>query len=164
VTWSRWRLVGLSPPRGEAPAGQGVPQGALRPGVEPPPDSAFWTPWRELVPRSGQEAHRRVPRRDLSAGVTPILCPPSAANGDTPAERFVHSTKNERLDRVFIVGGGSLRYALAEYAEHYNRERPHQGIGNRLIDPEPTAPSREGVVRRRARLGGLLNFYRRAAA
>jgi len=76
----------------------------------------------------------------------------------------VRSIKSECLERIIFVSGGSLRLALAGYAEHYNRERPHQGIGNRLIDPEPAVPSREGVVRRHARLSGLLNFYHRAAA
>jgi hypothetical protein len=65
---------------------------------------------------------------------------------------------------MIFVGAGSLRHAHAEYAEHYNRERPHQGIGNRLIEPELAVPSSDGVVTRHARLGGLLNFYRRAAA
>lgn len=104
--------------------------------------------------------------RDLlrSAGVTPILCPPRAPNCNAFAERFVRSIKSECLDRMIFVGAGTLRHALVEYTEHYNRERPHQGIGNRLIEPEPAAPRRDGVVTRRARLGGLLNYYRRAAA
>jgi hypothetical protein len=36
---------------------------------------------------------------------------------------------------MIFVGSGSLSYALSEYAEHYNRERPHQGIENRMIAP-----------------------------
>jgi len=76
----------------------------------------------------------------------------------------VRSIKSECLDRMIFIGSGSLRHALAEYAEHYNRERPHQGIGNRLVEPELGAASRVGAVERRARLGGLLNFYRRVAA
>jgi transposase InsO family protein len=99
-----------------------------------------------------------------SAGVRVIFCPPRAPNCNAFAERFVRTIKSECLDRMIFVGAGSLRHALAEYAEHYNRERPHQGIGNRIIDPEPVSSSREGAVERRARLGGLLNFYRRAAA
>jgi len=76
----------------------------------------------------------------------------------------VRSIKSECLDRMIFIGAGSLRHALAEYAKHYNRERPHQGIGNRMIDPEPTVPSRKGIITQHARLNGLLNFYRRAAA
>lgn len=99
-----------------------------------------------------------------SAGVRVIFCAPRAPNCNAFAERFVRSIKRECLDRMIFVGAGSLRHALGEYAEHYNRERPHQGIGNRIIDPEPVYSSREVAVERRARLGGLLNFYRRVAA
>ncbi len=76
----------------------------------------------------------------------------------------MRSIKSECLDRMIFVGSGSLRHALAEHAEHYNRERPHQGIGNRLVGAEPMGEIRQGHVERRARLGGLLNFYRGAAA
>jgi hypothetical protein len=50
---------------------------------------------------------------------------------------------------------------VAEYVEHYHRERNHQGLDNRLIVDPPTS-DRIGRVRRRPRLGGLLNFYERA--
>lgn len=76
----------------------------------------------------------------------------------------MRSIKSECLDGMIFVGAGSLRHALAEYAEHCDRERPHQEIGTLLIVPDLALPSRDGVVARRARLAGLLNFYRRAAA
>jgi hypothetical protein len=62
-----------------------------------------------------------------------------------------------------FIGGGSLRTALKEYAAHYNRERNHRGIGNRRIERRPKHSSRVGEVIRRPRLGGLLNYYERAA-
>ena len=52
--------------------------------------------------------------------------------------------------------------AIAEYVEHYHRERNHQGLENRLISRQPVI-AMTGRVRRRPRLGGLLNFYQRAA-
>ena len=42
------------------------------------------------------------------------------------------------------------------------RERNHQGLDNLLIAGSP-ANDLAGRVRRRSRLGGLLNFYERAA-
>jgi hypothetical protein len=42
------------------------------------------------------------------------------------------------------------------------RERNHQGIANALIDGV-LATSAIGGIRRRPRLGGLLNYYERAA-
>jgi len=98
-----------------------------------------------------------------SAGVRVIFCPPRAPNCNAIAERFVRSIKSECLDRMIFFGGGSLRRALAEYAMHYNRERNHQGIGNRLIEQGPRKSGRVGEVVRRPRLGGLLNYYERAA-
>ena len=49
---------------------------------------------------------------------------------------------------------------IKENMEHYHTERAHQGIGNEIIEPPPRG---EGKVVCRERLGGLLNFYRRAA-
>ena len=55
-----------------------------------------------------------------------------------------------------------FRRAVREFVEHYHRERNHQRLGNALI---MGAPPNEvvGLVRRRTRLGGLLNYYERAA-
>ena len=49
---------------------------------------------------------------------------------------------------------------------HYHRERNHQGLDNRLIEPEPNLEktAQTGRVQRRERLGGMLNYYYRAAA
>lgn len=46
--------------------------------------------------------------------------------------------------------------------ELYHLERNHQGLDNRLIAGAPVT-DRTGRVRRRRRLGGLLNFNERAA-
>jgi len=48
--------------------------------------------------------------------------------------------------------------------QHYHAERNHQGLGNRLIRGHPTAVDHNGIVQRRQRLGGMLNFYYRKAA
>jgi hypothetical protein len=45
---------------------------------------------------------------------------------------------------------------------HDNGERNHQGIGNELIQPLTRADG-QGRVRRRERIGGMLNYYYRAA-
>jgi hypothetical protein len=51
---------------------------------------------------------------------------------------------------------------IAEYVEHYHRERNHQGIENALIAGAPATDLVERI-RRRPRLGGVLNYYERAA-
>jgi hypothetical protein len=50
---------------------------------------------------------------------------------------------------------------LAEFMVHDHRERNHQGLANELIDAEHH--QRGGRVRRRQRLGELLNYYYEAA-
>jgi hypothetical protein len=43
-------------------------------------------------------------------------------------------------------------------------ERNHQGLANRIISPEAAHLAKAGVIQRRQRLGGMLNYYYRAAA
>jgi putative transposase len=49
--------------------------------------------------------------------------------------------------------------------EHYHQERNHQGKDNLLLFPVSVSgtPASQGVIRRRERLGGLLNYYDRVA-
>ena len=57
-----------------------------------------------------------------------------------------------------------LRRTLRAYGAHFHQERNHQGLGNVLIMPDAPSKHRGGLVIRRPRLGGLLNYYERAAA
>jgi hypothetical protein len=69
----------------------------------------------------------------------------------------------ECLDRFLIVIEAHLRHVLVGYVGHYNRARPHQGLGQRM--PIPHVPSEpRGAVRRRDALGGLIHEYGREAA
>ncbi len=65
---------------------------------------------------------------------------------------------------MILFGEHSLRRATAEFVNQYLKERNHQGLDNRLIDPEPCCGGKTGIVERRQRLGGMLNNYYRAAA
>jgi putative transposase len=83
-------------------------------------------------------------------------------NANAYAERFVRSIKHECLTRVIPLGACHLRRTIAQFVVHYHEERNHQGLGNELIDGAP--PVNGGrCVRCRQRLGGLLNYYARAA-
>jgi putative transposase len=96
------------------------------------------------------------------AGIDMVRTPARAPNANAHAERFVRSIKAECLDRIIPIGERHFRRALAEYVAHYHSERNHQGLDNALITGRPTTHV-EGRVRRRPRLGGLLNYYERAA-
>jgi transposase InsO family protein len=95
-------------------------------------------------------------------GIEVVQTPVRAPNANAYAERFVRSIKDECLARMIPLGERHFRRAVAEFVDHYHRERNHQGIENELIAGAPVT-SAAGRVHRRARLGGLLNYYERAA-
>jgi len=97
-------------------------------------------------------------------GVEVIRLPPKSPNLNAYAERFVRSIKEECLNRMIFIGEGSLRQAVTQFMEHYHTERNHQGLGNRLIRSKPRIVPSHRPVERRVRLGGMLSFYRHAAA
>jgi putative transposase len=56
-------------------------------------------------------------------------------------ERLIGTLRRELLDRTLILNQAHLRAVLAEYQEHYNTARPHQGIDQRVPDPGPAPAS-----------------------
>ncbi len=96
-------------------------------------------------------------------GTESVKLPPRSPNLNSYAERFVRSVKESCLERMILFGEGALRMAVREFVAHYHFERNHQGLGNLLIFPESGLADRAGPVRRRSRLGGMLNYYARAA-
>jgi transposase InsO family protein len=97
------------------------------------------------------------------AGIRVVQTPWRAPNANAYAERFVRSNKHECLNRTIPFGAHHLRRSIAEFVEHYHCERNHQGINNELIDATRRENDGGGRIRRRQRLGGLLNYYSRAA-
>ena len=95
-------------------------------------------------------------------GVRIIRTPFLAPNCNAYAERFVRSIKEECLGHVIPLGERHLRRTIAEFVAHYHGERNHQGIGNDLIQLLRRADD-QGPVRRGQRIGGMLNYYYRAA-
>jgi transposase InsO family protein len=83
-------------------------------------------------------------------------------------ERWIHSCRRELLDRTLIRNQQHLLHALREYEHFYNTHRPHQGIANaRPLQPLPQPTTDQAAVtqldiRRRQRLGGILNEYHHA--
>ena len=98
------------------------------------------------------------------AGVEPVLLPARSPNLNAHLERFHRSLKAECLECLIFFGEQPLRKAIAQFEEHYHRERNHQGLNNKLLKPEASVGHRSGQIRCRQRLGGLLKYYYRSAA
>lgn len=104
------------------------------------------------------------------AGVKSVRLPPFSPNLNAFIERFFRSLKSECLDRMIFFGESSLRHTVKQYIDHYHSERNHQGMDNRLLEKVPSAISEKDSgeaeaisIQCRERLGGLLNYYHRAA-
>ena len=99
------------------------------------------------------------------AKVRCLKMPKQSPNLNAYAERFVWSIKHECINKMVLFGEKHAKYVIDQYVEHYNQERPHQGLGNLRISDAGRAPKKEkGRVLCRQRIGGLLkSYYRRAA-
>jgi putative transposase len=82
------------------------------------------------------------------------------------AERFVRTVRTECLDSLLILNQHHLERAVAAFVDHYNRHRPHRGLGLRPPQPAPSSAgpwSTDTRIMRRDRLGGLIHEYVLAA-
>ena len=53
---------------------------------------------------------------------------------------------------------------VGQFLLHYHQERNHQGLGNKIIEPNEEVGRGHGEIECRERLGGLLRYYHRKAA
>jgi len=103
-----------------------------------------------------------------ATGTTIVHTAVQAPRMNAICERLIGTLRRELLDRTLILNQAHLRAVLAEYQEHYNTARPHQGIGQRIPDGDPrprvtAADPGACQIRRKPVLGGLINEYERAA-
>jgi len=98
-----------------------------------------------------------------SAGIELTPTPPRSPNMNAFAERWVRTVKDECLDQLILFGERSLRHALDEDLAHHQHERNHQGLDNVIPFSSEQSSCKEGTIRKSERLGGLPNFYQRAA-
>ena len=72
------------------------------------------------------------------AGIEVVKIPPRCPRANCFAERFVLTVRTEITDRILIFGERHLRRVLAEYAAHYNTQRPRRAL--QLRPPRPQSP------------------------
>jgi putative transposase len=101
-----------------------------------------------------------------ATGTTIVRTAVQAPRMNAICERLIGTLRLS--DRTLILNQAHLRAVLAEYQEHYNTARPHQGIDQRVPDPGP-APRVTAAdlgtcqIHRKPVLSGLNNEYERAA-
>ena len=74
--------------------------------------------------------------------------------------------RRECLDHILIMNEAQLRRVLNEYVRYFNRWRPHQGIEQRVPEPNESLGLPAGTTGRVIAfpvLGGLHHAYRLAA-
>ena len=103
-----------------------------------------------------------------ATGTTILRTAVQAPRMNAICERLIGTLRRELLDRALIQNQAHLRAVLADYQEHYNTARPHQGIGQHVPGADPgssvtTADLGTCQIRRKPVLSGLINEYERAA-
>jgi Integrase core domain len=112
-------------------------------------DSKFTEQFQAILKRTGLEL---------------VRLPPRSPNCNAHLERFFRSLKEETLSRLILFGEAALCHATEEFLAHYHRERAHQGLGHRILEPGREVGQQQGILACRERLGGLLKYYHRQAA
>jgi putative transposase len=107
---------------------------------------------------------RRQEQIIAAQGTECVRLPARSPNLNAHIERFMRSIKEEALSRMIFFGESMLRNATIEYLGHYHTERNHQGLKNRIIQPDAAVGNSTGEIQCRERLGGLLRYYHRKAA
>jgi putative transposase len=94
-----------------------------------------------------------------ACGVEAVKLPARSPNLNANLERWIRGIREECLVHLILFSERALRTAIMEYVIHFHTERPHRGLGNKIIEPEFGHESRVGEVNCRKRLGGLLKYY-----
>ena len=100
-----------------------------------------------------------------SEGVRVIQIPHRAPRVNAFAESFIGTIKKECLNFFLCFSLSQLDYICSSWLRHYHGARPHQGksIGNNVLDVN-FKPVRDGPIKCREDLGGLIKSYYREAA
>ena len=134
------------------------------------------------VEEQGLEASHLIHDRDTkftagfdqllrAANVRVVESPVMAPNANAYAESWIATVRRECLDHFACVGLGHVDHLVQTFASYYNRDRPHQGLGNRVLSQPSTHELKVaqedgpvGSIGGRSKLGGLLKRYNRIAA
>jgi transposase InsO family protein len=98
-------------------------------------------------------------------GIKIVKTPPKTPMCNAFAERFVREAR-QTLNQIIPLGRWHFLHVVKCIKQHHNKERPHQGIGNRipLGYKYPATPVGTSQIGCKSLLGGLLNHYYKKAA
>jgi len=104
---------------------------------------------------------RDFDERLANLGIMGVRTPPRAPKANAIGEPIVRTIRSECLDHVMVINERHLQAVLAEFADYYNRDRPHRSLEfeSPIVRPVQCA----GRVVSRSVLGGLHQVYARAA-
>jgi putative transposase len=140
--------------------------------------TAEWV-WRQLIAATpwAQQPRYLIRDRDrcyggafipraAELGIQTLLTPIHAPKANAIAERVIGTMRRECLDHLIIFNERHLRRLLKEYAQHYNRGRPHRSLDLAPPDERPVRliAMAGGRVKARPVLGGLFHEYELEAA
>lgn len=89
--------------------------------------------------------------------------PRCSPNLNSFSKSWIRAAKRECLNKIIFFGERHVRYVVEQYVEHRNKECPHKDLHCQPVEPD-VPPPRDGPIKCRKRLGGLLKSYFRAAA
>ncbi len=128
------------------------------------------TPWgaapRYLIRDNDAKYGSHFVAAALGSRVQVLRTPIKAPRANAICERLLGSVRRECLDHILIVSEAHLRRVLTEYVMYFNRSRPHQGIDQRVPEPEERLDQLLGTMGKVIAfpvLGGLHHDYRRVA-
>jgi len=96
-----------------------------------------------------------------------LLSVPRAPKMNAHCERVIGTVRREALDHVLVMNASHATKVLTEFADHYNRHRPHRSRRQLPPDTSQQTPPATNIHNRRLLrtrvLGGAINEYRYAA-
>jgi putative transposase len=119
---------------------------------------------RFLIRDNDNKYGAQFDRLAAASGIRTLRTPVRAPWANGTCERFLGNVRRECLDHMLVLGERHLRRVLCEYVAYFNRERPHQGLGQRRPVSPPAMTTRSaGPICALPVLGGLHHTYQRAA-
>jgi putative transposase len=126
------------------------------------------TPWgrgpKYLIRDRDKKYATRFSAVVMGSAMKEVKTPYRTPQANGICERFIGSLRRECMDHVLIHDDKHLGRIVKEYAAYFNRERPHQGIGQRIPEQHelPRSKPTNGWIQSKTILGGLHHSYSRA--